>query len=108
MASRKEDAAYNPKGCWNMVTPVEDPDWLAKSRITCAWPDAKVYTAYAKTLAQRAPRVAKLVSQFTIDPDTVTKWLVRVDIDKADPETVAREWLATKPAIVDRWLAGTD
>jgi glycine betaine/proline transport system substrate-binding protein len=106
MDSRKEDAAYNPKGCWNMVTPVEDPDWLNKSRITCAWPDAKIYTAYSKTLTERAPRVAKLISQFTIDPDTVTKWLLRVDIEKADPDVVAAEWLATKPAVVEQWLAG--
>lgn len=106
MASRKEDPAYNPKGCWNMITPVEDPDWLNKSSITCAWPTATIYTAYSKALVERSPRVAKLIEQFTIDPATVTKWMQRVDIDKADPDAVAVEWLATKPAIVEQWLAG--
>lgn len=36
MSSKKNDARYNPEGCWRMLSPEEDADWLRHSRV--AWP----------------------------------------------------------------------
>jgi glycine betaine/proline transport system substrate-binding protein len=102
----KEDPEYNPQGCWNMVTPEEDPAWLEKSDIRCAWPTSYVYIGYSKALAERAPKIARFLKQVSFDSNTVNEWILKVDREKVDPAAVARDWVSSHPDVVSQWLAG--
>jgi glycine betaine/proline transport system substrate-binding protein len=106
MASKKHDPKYNPHGCFNMIQPKEDEDWLAKSEVTCSWPDAKVYVAFAKTLTRRAPKVAQFLRQVAFDSVVVNTWILQIGQEKRNPAEVAKEWVADNTDTVDRWLAG--
>lgn len=108
MESKKDDPQYNPDGCWHMIQPKEDEDWLAKSEVKCAWPEAKIYVAYSKALAERAPKVAQFLKQVSFDPEVVNQWILQVGQEKRDPAAVAKEWLAANPEVVEQWLAGID
>jgi glycine betaine/proline transport system substrate-binding protein len=106
MASKKDDPLYKEDGCWNMVDPKEDADWLAKSSVTCAWPDAKVYVAFSKSLQQRAPQVAQFLQQVAFDPVTVNQWILQIGQEKQEPAEVAKKWVAANGATVGTWLQG--
>ncbi len=106
MASKKGDARYKEGGCWNMLQPKEDEDWLEKSSVTCAWPDAKVYVAFSKSLQQRAPKVAQFLRQVTFAPPMVNRWILQIGREKLEPAEVAQEWVATNKTTVDVWLKG--
>lgn len=107
MASKKGDPHYNPEGCWNMIQPKEDEDWLAQSEVKCAWPDAKVYVAFSTSLRQRAPQVAQFLRQVSFDPAVVNAWILQIGQEKRLPAEVAQAWVAQNGTTVDRWLAGT-
>ena len=106
MASKKEDPRYNPKGCWSMIQPKEDEDWLAKSRVRCAWPTAKIYVAYAKSLEVRVPRAARFLKKVAFDPEAVSTWILEIGKNKRDPDEVAREWIEKNRETVREWLSG--
>ena len=108
MESKKDDPLYNPNGCWKMYQPKDDPDWYEKSRVTCAWPDAKVYIAYSKSLTTRAPKVAKLLNQVALSSQMVGEWIAQMVVEKQDPVEVARKWVDDHPAIVNEWVMGID
>ena len=106
MASKKGDPLYKAGGCWSMLQPKENEDWLEKSRVTCAWPDAKVYIAFSKSLQQRAPKVAQFLQQVAFDPATVNQWILQIGQEKQEPAEVAKKWVAANGATVDTWLQG--
>jgi glycine betaine/proline transport system substrate-binding protein len=106
MASKKDDPKYNPNGCFNMIQPKEDEDWLAKSEVTCGWPDAKVYVAFSKSLTRRAPKVAQFLRQVAFDPAVVNTWILQIGQEKREPAEVAKEWVTNNADTVNRWLAG--
>lgn len=107
MESKKDDPHYNPDGCWNMVQPKEDEDWLAKSEVKCAWPEAKIYVAFSKSLLERAPEVAQFLKQVSFDAKVVNDWILQIGEEKRPPTEVAKAWIADNTKTVDRWLAGT-
>ncbi len=106
MTSKVDDPRYDPNGCWNMIQPNEDDDWLAMSRVTCSWPDAQVYIAYSTSLLERAPDVARLIKQVAFDPADVNSWILALQAD-GDPAEVAAEWVDANPDKVNEWLRGT-
>jgi ABC-type proline/glycine betaine transport system substrate-binding protein len=104
MASQASDALYNPEGCWSMVFPSEDQDWLRKSRVTCAWPKSQMYVAFASTLTQRLPEVAQFLQQVTLDPAEIAKWIRQIGEQQRNPADVAREWVRRHPDLIEQWL----
>jgi glycine betaine/proline transport system substrate-binding protein len=102
--SKKDNPQYKADGCWKFISPTEDPDWLSKSHITCAYPDAKVYVTYAKTLRERAPKSAKFLENVAIDPTVINNLLLEIERDKLTPEQVATKWVAANQSIVDQWI----
>lgn len=106
MDSKKGDPQYKADGCYKMIQPNEDPDWLKKSSIQCAEPDATVYVAYSKSLLQRAPKVAQFLKQVNFDTTEISQWLVAVARDKQDPYAFAKAWVKAHPEQVQAWLAG--
>jgi glycine betaine/proline transport system substrate-binding protein len=108
MESKKDDPRYNPDGCWDMVQAKEDEDWLAKSEVKCAWPEAKIYVAYSKSLTERAPKVAQFLKQVSFDPDVVNQWILQVGQEKRPPDVMAKEWIEANSDTVAQWLTGID
>lgn len=106
MDSKKGDPLYKAGGCYKMIQPNEAPDWLEKSKITCASPDSTVYVAYSKSLTKRAPKVAKFLKQVSFDLPTLNDWILRIS-EKQDPAQVAKDWVKHNPAVVEKWLSGT-
>ena len=106
MPAKKNDPKYKADGCWNMLQPDDDPDWLHKSKVNCAWTDASIYIAYSKSLLTRAPQVARFLKQVALDPVVVNSWILAIGQEKRLPEEVASEWVKANPAIVNQWLNG--
>ncbi len=105
MPSQKSDALYNPNGCWSMVFPSEDKEWLRKSRVTCAWPESKMYVAFATALTQRLPKVAQFLQQVALDPAEIAQWIRQTGEQQRDPADVAKEWVQQHPDLVEQWFA---
>ena len=89
---------------WNVIQPSEDPDWLSKSMAMTADATKKIHVGYSLTLATRAPQVANLLKNVSIDTKTMSEWTHRVVIDKSEPATVVQEWIAANSERIDGWL----
>lgn len=105
MDNKKSDPDYKPDGCYKMVQPQEAPDWMEKSKVTCASPSTRVYVAYSKSLTKRAPKVAQFLSQVRFNIPTMNDWIAKVG-NKRDPAEVAKQWVDANPKVVDEWLQG--
>jgi glycine betaine/proline transport system substrate-binding protein len=98
---------YNPRGCYTFYPPALRSDWLAAGSITCSEPPTRVNVAYSKALAQRAPKLAQFLGQVTLDAATVNAWILAAEVDKRDPDSIAKTWIAANQAqIHDVWLRG--
>ena len=99
-------ADYNAEGCWNLVLPEEDPNWLESGEIRCAFPEAIIHVAFARALAVRHPRAAKFLGQVFLDPGDIDRWVAQMR-DGTSAEEVARQWIAVNSETVAVWLDGT-
>ncbi len=108
MPSQKDSPNYNSKGCWDMYQPADDPDWLQKSTVKCAFPDASIYVTYSSALEKKAPDVARFMKQVSLDTDTVSQWILQKEVDKRDPEELAAAWIKSNAEKVNSWLAGIE
>jgi glycine betaine/proline transport system substrate-binding protein len=106
--NKNGDPQYNPNGRWKFVSPTEDPDWLNKSRITSAFPDAKVYVLHAKRLETEAPRIAAFLSNVAINPSSLNGLIKQIEQDKIAPVDAAKAWVQANKSTVDTWLAKTN
>ena len=98
---------YNPDGCYKFYQQSEGPDWFEKSSITCERPPNPVYVAYSANLGERAPKIAKFLDQIAFTADDMSLWIKRISLEKADAETVAKEWVENnKETIEGEWLKG--
>ena len=100
------------------ITPIEEPartegcesvnldkeDWLEASSFSCASKDAQIHIAYSKSLEERNPPVAKMLSQIQLDPAVVNGWILKIGRDKLDPRDVAEEWVAENMDTVNGWI----
>lgn len=103
MDSKKGTPEYKADGCYNYVDPKESPDWLTKSRITCATPPQPIYIAYSASLEQRAPDIAAFLKRVAIEPEDVGAWIYAMTIEKKEPAAVAKEWVAAHADRVKAW-----
>lgn len=106
MASMRDDPKYKADGCWNMVMPSDDADWLNKSRVRCASPPSTVYVAYTKALAQRSPDVARFLNRVRFDGELISGWIVLLSDYGMTPDEVAKNWVEGNLATVGEWLGG--
>ena len=89
---------------WVMLQPTDDPDWLKKSSISTSWAPTTVHIAYSKSLQQRAPEFAKLLSSISLDTDTMNAWITEIAVGGKDPAQYAQEWIAANEDRVKSWL----
>ena len=73
----------------------------------CAMPDYSALTAISKDLRGKAPRFAAMLQRFQLPLPDVEAMLKRVDVDNEDVEAVARDYVATHPQQVQKWLGAT-
>ena len=98
-----EEPPHDPS-CVKMVQPKEDPDWLEKSKITCADATKQVQIGYSKSLLERSPTIASLLQGIALDTETVSAWAFEIGSKKRDPAEVMKEWIANNPERVDSWF----
>ena len=98
-----EEPPHDPS-CVKMVQPKEDPDWLEKSKITCADATKQVQIGYSKSLLERSPTIASLLAGIALDTETVSGWAFEIGSKKRDPADVMKEWIANNPERVDSWF----
>ena len=98
-----EEPPHDPS-CVKMVQPKEDPDWLEKSKITCADATKQVQIGYSKSLLERSPTIASLLAGIALDTETVSGWAFEIGSKKRDPAEVMKEWIANNPERVDSWF----
>jgi glycine betaine/proline transport system substrate-binding protein len=89
---------------WTVVQPTDDPDWLAKSMVTSAWPTAQVHVGYRKALETENPEVAGMLHNIKFTADEVSAMTYALVIDKMEAEAFAKEWLAAHQDEVLGWF----
>lgn len=103
--NKKGDPLYKADGCWKFISPTVDADWLNKSKITCAFPDAKVYVLASAGLQERAPKVAAFLHNFAIDPSDLNALILKIEKEQVPADVAAKAWIQDHQATVDQWLA---
>ncbi|GGF74748.1 ABC transporter substrate-binding protein [Mameliella alba] len=98
-----EEPAYDAAN-WTVVQPTDDPDWLAKSSVSSAWPTAQVHVGFRKALETENPEVAAMLRNITFTADEVSAMTQAVVIDKQDPETYAKDWVAAHQDAIVGWF----
>jgi len=104
--NKKDDPLYKADGCWKFISPTVDPDWLNKSRITCAFPDAKVHVLASVALQKRAPKIAEFLQNVAIEPKQLNELILKIEKEKQPADVAAKAWVKANGATVDQWLAG--
>ncbi|MFK3799016.1 glycine betaine ABC transporter substrate-binding protein [Pseudomonas sp. NPDC088444] len=102
--NKKGDPLYKADGCWKFISPTVDADWKNKSRITCAYPDAKVYVLTSTALEKRAPKIASFLENVAIDPQSLNDLILKIEKEKQPADAAAKAWIAANPKVVDKWL----
>ncbi|MHC6226173.1 ABC transporter substrate-binding protein [Pseudomonas sp. X10] len=106
--NKKGDPLYKADGCWKFISPTVDADWLNKSSITCAYPDAKVHILASVNLQKRAPRIAAFLRNVSLDPASLNELILKIEREKQPAEKAAKDWVAANQATVDKWLAAAE
>lgn len=99
--SKKQHEDYNPDGCYKFN---DTETWLADSQITCGAPTTEVYIAYSSSLEERAPDVAKFLSQVALNVNDVSQWIYLIANEGEDPQDMAEQWVEEHPDVVNSWL----
>ncbi|WP_272010646.1 ABC transporter substrate-binding protein [Roseovarius sp. ZX-A-9] len=89
---------------WTVVQPTDDPDWLAKSSVTSAWPTANVHIGYRKALETEQPEVANMLRNIQFSADEVSAMTYAVVVDKKEVGAFAKEWVASNQDRVIGWF----
>ena len=105
--NKKDDPLYKADGCWKFISPTVDPDWLNKSRITCAFPDAKVHVVASAALQKRAPKIAGFLRNVAIEPAQLNELILKIEREKLPADVAAKAWVKANGATVDQWLAAS-
>ena len=94
----RHDAAH-----WTIADSA-DADWLKKSRADSAWDASRFHVGYAASLKQRAPEMARFLSNISFDPPDIDKMSYAVQVDRKPAEEVADEWMAANESRIDAWM----
>lgn len=89
---------------WTVVQPTDDPDWLAKSSVSTAWPVANVHVGYRKALEENKPGVAAMLHNIQFSADEVSAMTYALVVDKQEADAFARQWIADHQDDVIDWL----
>ncbi|MEM7693275.1 MAG: glycine betaine ABC transporter substrate-binding protein [Pseudomonadota bacterium] len=96
------EPAYDPQ-TWTILTPEEDPAWLARSEAKTAWQPARYHVGYATALKESHGDVAQFLDKLAISADDAEAMSYAVHVDRKDPQEVAAAWLSDNAARVTEW-----
>lgn len=99
---RLEEPAFDPEK-YVAIQPSDDPDWFTKSKVMTEDALKKVQIAYSKSLKERSPAIADLLTNIQLDGETVSGFAFEIEGGK-DAATVVKEWVAANSDRVDGWL----
>jgi glycine betaine/proline transport system substrate-binding protein len=88
---------------WKILLPSEDPDWIRKSSAPVAWDTARYHIAYAISLRQRLPEVARFLDRVDFTPEEATEMSYALQVERQDPYEFALEWVGRNQARIDAW-----
>ncbi|MEM9637362.1 MAG: glycine betaine ABC transporter substrate-binding protein, partial [Pseudomonadota bacterium] len=73
------------------VVDLDAEDWLEVSYFECVIAANEIFVAYSKSLEERNPPVAKMLSNVQFTGDEINGWIVEMFENKRDPREVAEE-----------------
>lgn len=98
-----EEPAYDAEK-FVVVTPKDDPDWLAKSKVASGYAPASVRISWSSNLTERQPDAAHLLGQIEFSDDDVNAWALAI-IEGRDPNDVAQDWVKENKDLIAKWMA---
>lgn len=101
-----DETPYDPRK-WTIVSPENDPDWLAKSDAAVAWPPSFLHIDYSRALADSHPEVAAFLEAIRLDVDTISAMTYALIVEGQDPDEFATDWITTNKDRVARWRANS-
>ncbi|MEX0310347.1 MAG: glycine betaine ABC transporter substrate-binding protein [Tateyamaria sp.] len=91
-------------GCEDVDLDAED--WLEVSSFNCVIASNDIFVAYSKSLEERNPAVATMLSNVQFTGDEINGWIVEMFENKRDPREVAEDWIADNKETVQSWISG--
>lgn len=102
LAALEEPARFD--GC--EVVNLDAEDWLEVSYFECVIAANDIFVAYSKSLEDRNPAVATMLSNVQFTGDEINAWIVEMFENKRDPREVAEDWIADNKETVQGWING--
>lgn len=97
------EPAFDPAK-WKVVAQADDPLWLSKSDAAVGWKPSSFSIAYATSLSKRLPEVAKFLDNIDFTTDEVTAMSYALEVERQDPASFAKGWVASHEDRVEAWL----
>lgn len=98
------DEAPHDNASWDIVAPVDDPNWLAASRAETGWAESSLSIGYATALAERLPAAAAMLGKIQFDSADLVAMSYAVEVERRDPADVAHDWVAANSDRIAGWL----
>lgn len=92
------------EGCEEVDLDAEN--WLEVSTFECVIASNEIFIGYSKSLDDRNPAVAKMLSNVQFTGDEINEWIVEMFENKRDPQIVAEEWIEDNMDTVNGWIDG--
>lgn len=102
LVALEEPARFD--GCEDVDLDAEN--WLEVSTFECVIASNEIFIGYSKSLEQRNPAVANMLSNVQFTGDEINGWIVEMFENKRDPAIVAEEWIADNEELVNSWING--
>ncbi|MDB2407514.1 glycine/betaine ABC transporter substrate-binding protein [Jannaschia sp.] len=102
LTALEEPARFD--GCEEVDLDAEN--WLEVSSFDCVIAANDIFIGYSKSLEERNPAVATMLSNVQFTGDEINEWIVEMFENKRDPRIVAEEWVEDNSDIVDGWING--
>jgi len=93
--------AERSEGCEDIN--LDQEDWLESSTFACENKDANIYVAYSRSLEERNPAVAKMLSNIQLDPAVINNWILQIG-EGEDPADVAEAWVEENADLISSWM----
>ncbi len=102
LVALEEPARFD--GCEDVDLDAEN--WLEVSTFECVIASNEIFIGYSKSLEERNPAVANMLSNIQFTGDEINEWIVEMFDNKRDPAIVAEEWIADNEELVMSWING--
>ncbi|MEM9970270.1 MAG: glycine betaine ABC transporter substrate-binding protein [Pseudomonadota bacterium] len=102
LTALEEPARFD--GCEDVDLDAEN--WLEVSTFECVIASNEIFVGYSKSLEERNPAVAQMLSNVQFTGDEINEWIVEMFENKRDPQIVAEEWIEDNMDVVNGWING--